>query len=919
MELHIDNPLWLLACVPVALSLILYWRRMRSTVEAYTLLSIRFVLFSCLILALAGLQILIPVDEVSTVFVTDRSDSLKNQQSEMKDYIQKALSRSETDDQFGLVATGAKSKVESNLAAYENQRVEFLSKTDGKATDLASGLSLAASMFDPTHRSRVVLMTDGNENIHDAVSRAEQLARQGVTVDVMPFQPEMSEDAAITSFEVPDKVYTGEIAALEVNIESNEPMLANIRIYGGNEQIVEKQVNLEAGVNRYTFQDEVSESGFKEYKAEISAVSDTVPENNEAYGISIIKGTPKVLVVEGEEGEGDNAVSALASTGLAVKQITPELLPTTLTGLAQYQSVIFANVSGTQVSEEQMKIIQSAVRDFGTGFVMTGGSNSFGLGGYFQTPIEKILPVDMDVKGKKEIPSLGMVMVLDRSGSMMGYKINIAKEAAARSVELLRESDTFGFIAFDDQPWEIIDTKPIGNKEKAIDKIMSLTSGGGTEIFSSLSLAYEKLSPLELKRKHIILLTDGQANNQPDYQTMIKEATEKNITLSTVAIGADADRNLLEELASYGEGRFYDVTDVSTIPSILSRETALTTRTYIEDNPFYPVVIGNELQSFLQDGIPQMNAYIATTAKGRASVLLESEKEDPVLAKWQYGLGKTVAWTSDLSGEWSGNWPSWKQWSPFWNNLVTSTLPQYEGDAYELTAAKSDEQATVSINSYSNVNGEVTGKIVNTLGEEVPSEFRITAPGEYEMSFDGDTGVYFAQIEQKENGKVNDAYQSGFVLPYKEEFRPEKLNEEMIEEIAEAGGGRVLTESDNVFERNIPVAYDRQSVLNYLLLFALLLFIGDVALRRFGLLKVNWKKEQSKVASDQSNANEKKFERLKAASQTSIPKKSFSRVEQPSQKRQEKKEPDMPSQPEKQEKSNSDRMSRLLDAKNKRK
>ena len=568
MGFQLDNPLWLILLLPVFILMYLYRKQAHFSIETWLLFSVRSLLFILLSLALSGLQIVTPIQGVSTIFVADRSDSIENQEGNMSDDIQRALKQSKESDRYGLVSVGKEGEIENSLQTFKDQKVSFQNVVTRDATDLASGLSLGASLLKPSDRGRIVLMTDGNETIHDSVQRAEQLSRQGIRVDVMGYAPEIGADAAITQFTVPDRAYQGEQASIELEVESNHAGKATIRI-AGEIEIVNQNVTLEEGSNRFTFKDDITESGFREYKAEVIAENDSVSENNEAYGISIIKGQPQVLLVEGSKGQGDNLNSALKSTGLSVTKVTPELLPTTLSGIAEYQSIVFANVSGAQVSEKQMNLIESAVRDFGTGFIMSGGSDSFGLGGYFKTPIERILPVDMDVKGKKEIPSLGMVMVLDRSGSMTGYKLDIAKEAAARSVELLREEDTFGFIAFDDRPWEIIETSPIKDKKKVIDQITSLTSGGGTEIFASLSMAYEKLSPLELKRKHIILLTDGQANNQPDYQSMIEEASEREITLSTVAIGADADRTLLNQLAEYGEGRFYDVSDVSTIPSIL--------------------------------------------------------------------------------------------------------------------------------------------------------------------------------------------------------------------------------------------------------------------------------------------------------------------------------------------------------------
>ena len=183
-----------------------------------------------------------------------------------------------------------------------------------------------------------------------------------------------------------------------------------------------------------------------------------------------------------------------------------------------------------------MTVIEQAVKQFGTGFMMVGGETSFGLGGYFQSPVERMLPVEMDVKGKHQLPSLGLMIVLDRSGSMAGQKMELAKEAAARSVEMLRPDDQFGLIAFDDRPWEIIPVGPIKDIEGTVNDILSITPGGGTEIYSSLEEAYNQLEDVNVQRKHIILLTDGQSSTSNDYESLITDALSKNVTLSTVSI-----------------------------------------------------------------------------------------------------------------------------------------------------------------------------------------------------------------------------------------------------------------------------------------------------------------------------------------------------------------------------------------------
>lgn len=335
----------------------------------------------------------------------------------------------------------------------------------------------------------------------------------------------------------------------------------------------------------------------------------------------------------------------------------------------------------------------------------------------------------MEVKGKEQIPSLGLTIVLDRSGSMSGNKINLAKEAAARSVELLREDDTFGFIAFDDRPWEIIPPIPLEDKQQVIEQILSVAPNGGTEIYTSLSLAYERMQDLKLQRKHIILLTDGQAATNSSYDQLIEEGKKANITLSTVAIGQDSDRGLLQYLAEAGAGRFYDVADEETIPSILSRETSMLTRTYIEDNPFYPIIGGGtKWQSLFKDGVPKMNAYIATTAKQTANVIAESEKDDPVLAEWKYGLGKTMAFTSDSEGKWSGDWARFQGWSDFWNTTVSELLPAYNEVPYNIQQ-QSDGSFIVSDPTAKSAFMDIV--VVDEKGEELSIIEEPLAPGKH--------------------------------------------------------------------------------------------------------------------------------------------------------------------------------------------
>jgi Ca-activated chloride channel homolog len=833
--LEVKFPLLLLLLIPLWYLVFLFVRKNRKR-EFWLVAGLRTAIFTLLILALAVPQILLPVKGENVIFLVDRSDSVRNGDNLALDWIEKSVKSKDKEDAFSIVTMGKNAFLEQALSKQKLSVTEFNTKVDGSETDIESGIQFAASILPKDSAGRIVLLTDGNETIGSSEEGAKLLKNRKIELDSVLMERATQADMSITDLEVPPSMYKGEEAQISLTIDSNSSKKAKVRISVNNQDVLTENVDVKEGKNVYRFSYKVEETGMTVFKGEIATENDTFIENNSMYSVSNVKGTPKVLVVQGKEAGEIEAI--LEGTGLLVDVIAPEKLPTVLSGYLQYQSIIFNNVPGTVISENQMNLIERAVKEFGTGFVMAGGDESFGLGGYFKTPIERLLPVDMDIKGKKEMPSLGLMIVLDRSGSMMGGKLELAKEAAARSVELLREEDTLGFIAFDDRPWVIVETGPLKNKKKTVEEILSITPGGGTEIYTSLEMAYQELEDLKLQRKHIILLTDGQSATSASYEDLIAEGKEKNITLSTVAIGSDADRGLLEDLALWGSGRFYDVIDASVIPSILSRETVMATRTYIEDNPFFPVMVANPDWSFLAEGgVPQMNAYIATTPKSRAAVPFMSEKEDPVLAEWQYGMGHTIAFTSDLSGKWSGDWARWERWPAFISHMVTRTLPQYETEPYRVSLDKKEGSTIVSLEAANG--GEHTlpleTSVVSENGEQISTNTKLVAPGKYELSIPDSSGMYFLNVKQTDQTGNIHVYQTGFTVPYSEEYLLKGANRELLKELISVTGGKELSAEKDSFRPIASKNYLKQPISQWLVFLAFLLFFVEITIRRFGM------------------------------------------------------------------------------------
>ena len=319
-----------------------------------------------------------------------------------------------------------------------------------------------------------------------------------------------------------------------------------------------------------------------------------------------------------------------------------------------------------------------------------------------------------------------------------------------------------------------------------MNTILSIPPGGGTEIYSSFALAYENLSDLQLQRKHIILLTDGQSSTSNSYEDLIEEGKENNNNFINRCDWGRCRRNIyLKSLSELGSGRFYSVLDETTIPSILSRETAMISRTYIEDNPFYPIIYHAEgWNTLFEKGVPQMNAYIGTTAKQTAMVIAESEKEDPVLAEWHYGLGKTIAFTSDSTGAWTGDWARWNEWPNFWQTAISRILPTYNEIAYDI---RLDPTGTFVITDPTNQAAFLDIAAVNELGEELEVKIEPVSASKVRAVVGADPGLVFLRITS-EDGTI---YQAGRTIPYSAEYELHPPNNALLTQISERTGGKL--------------------------------------------------------------------------------------------------------------------------------
>ena len=488
-------------------------------------LAVRGLLLSALVLALAGLQLVLPVDRLATVFVVDLSDSVGTAgREEALAFLRETLVEKPEGDVAGIVAFGREALVErlpSDLAEIEG----IASRPVRTATDIGAALRLATALFPDDSQKRIVLLSDGNDTAGSGQTEAALAASQGVQVETRQIGPGNVDEVLVERLTTPSTATLGESVEAIAEIRSSVAQPATVRLFADGALVATQPLQLQAGVTRVTFDVVPTEAGFHTFRAVVEAARDTFTQNDRADSNTIVKGEPRTLVLAGNDTVAAELVAALESQRQLVDTMIPEALPTDFASLASYDSIVVADVARLRLSDRQLAALQVYVRDLGRGLVMIGGPRSYGAGGYQKTPLEETLPVDMGVRDRQKQPDIALVVVIDQSGSMAAChcntfnqggagmagvrKVDIGKEAILRAAAALTERDELGVVAFNETAHWVVRTQPLGGVEDLQGAITAIQPDGQTNIFAGLDQAVQSLEGVAATRRHIILLTDG--------------------------------------------------------------------------------------------------------------------------------------------------------------------------------------------------------------------------------------------------------------------------------------------------------------------------------------------------------------------------------------------------------------------------
>jgi Ca-activated chloride channel homolog len=833
---NLEHPLllWLvLLAVPIVVLVPL--RRLAGTSRVLTgvIFSVRLAVVGLLVLALAEPSLRPAGQARAVVFALDVSDSqTPEQRLWARAWMQRAARSLPPGSRWQAIEFGE----------YARLLDQDSRPLPGTTTDLAAALHLAGALLprDPALAPEVIVISDGWNTA--AAPPGDALPRDATVSYVVPPRIGRLPIAVVRSLDVPAMVRVGDDIEITLDMQAAEMVDADLQVWLDRAVVADGPVHLDPGDNRVVLSQKVETPGFLRVRAELRLNDAT----STLSAVTVGKPTGHVLVLEDQAGQADELASVLRREGLLVERAAATTLPPSATRLVDFDALVLVNTPATSLTLDQQRTLQTYVQDLGRGLVVIGGPRSFAPGGYQGTPLDDVLPVAAEPPVEPQQGSLALFLVIDRSGSMDvisggassgASKISMAREAALQAAELLQPDDTLGVIAFDSSFQWVVPPTRLHTKDdvkRAQAQISTIKAGGGTSILAPLEAAYQAASQVDAPLKHVVLLTDGESNDR-GYEELIDRMRPAQITLSALAIGSDSDTRLLSALARLGGGRYYFTERSAQIPRIATKETTILTRNAIVEGQVAAVV---DEQSTILRGLsgdfPPLQGYVATTRKERAVTALESERGHPLLAHWQYGLGRVVVWASDAQQGWTKAWTGWPEAGQFWSQAVRWSLPAPVRSDFQPLAQVTPDGRHVELTVQSLRDDgrfadlqDTRATVVDPSGAAREVVLSQSGPGTYEFSSRVDTpGVYRVLFSQGTREET-----SGFAVPDSVEGHTVGVNRALLDQIARDTGGRELRDVSEVALRGAGPG-PAVTLWPWLLAFALVLLPLDVYLRR---------------------------------------------------------------------------------------
>jgi uncharacterized membrane protein len=852
MRFQFTHPYYLLLLAPSLAWVI--WFAWKTDVQVspwrrWTALGIRSLVLTALVFTIAGLQWLLPVEGMNVFFALDRSDSVPSPQQEAaRDYVNHIAKEKKKGDKAGVIVFGAEASIESSPnAAVDLQKIQAVVGTE--RTDLAAAIRLATAAFPETGQKRLVVMSDGNENVGDAMSAVLAAKPLGVTVDVVPMGVERVNDVSVQKLQVPPKLKEGQVFEVKIFVQADRTTPATVRLFRDDQYLGEQKVDLSAGKNLFTFPQTLPKPGFYKYDVQVDAPGDPLPQNNRAASFASVRGLPRVLIVSADPEQDKPLAAALKSPTLNVVLVGAKDFPASIAEMQSYDTIFISNLAAGDLGLDRQRLLESVVRDFGVGLVCVGGDQAYAAGGYRGTPLEETLPVSMELDSKKVLPSGAVVLVMH--GMEFNNGNEVARQCAQGVLAALGPTDEMGIVLWDGAERWVFELQKVENKKKLAAQIAGMNQGDLGSFQGVLQMAYDALQKSHANLKHIIVFSDGDPGAPT--QALMQAIAGDRITVSTVLISGHSPSDTMEWMAAQGKGRFYNVTSPDDLPQIFIKETAVILKSAIYEDPFQPQVrsVSEVVRGIGSTEYPKLLGYVATSPKPRAETPLWTDKGDPLLAHWQYGLGRAVAFTSDAKPRWARIWLDWAKYRQFWSQIGQWSMRRLENADFTTEVAVDKGEGLINVEALDEQGNfrnflNLQAIVASPKGQRQTVRLEQTGPGHYEARFPTkEVGAYLLNLMDVKDGQVRGSQVIGASVNYSPEFSTAEPNLNLLRRIAETGGGKILdpmTPEVNPFSHDRQKTFQPRDLWEALLKFAVILFTLDVGVRRIQIGRDEWQR-----------------------------------------------------------------------------
>jgi uncharacterized membrane protein len=819
---------------------------------------------------------------VAVTMVLDTSESVPTAiQQEARKFMETAIQGKKPDDEVGLVTAAKNAYVQSLPSKLTtNLEPQHVGAVDG--TNLADALKLAIATAPPDAGLRLLLATDGNQTVGDILQAATMAKAMKIPIDVLPIKYKYTNEVMIDRLVTPANAREGETMSVRVVLRSLRESRGRLTVLMNGQAVdldpdspsMGAEIELKPGLNVKQVQVTALRTGPQQFDAAYEAYGqdqDTLAENNRGSSVTFVSGPGKVLVItELGTRPKDSAefLKAMEEAKVDVEVKTADQAPQTLTELNAYDAIVMINESAYAFSQALQEALRQYVHDTGGGLVMIGGPESYGAGGWIGSPLEDALPLRLDPPQKRQMPRGALALVIHSvempEGVFYGKKVSEAAVNSLSRLDLVGILEYTGFGARGGTEW-LHKMSMVGDGSAVRRSIQNLRFGDMPDFTPSVEMAYEGLRGADAGQKHMIMISDGDP--APPSSALLDKFVEAKITISTVGVfphgGVEVSK--LKWIAEHTGGNYYFVNTekaLASIPEIFIKEAQTVRRSLIREQggagfPAIAVMGANEAMRGLS-GVPNTHGYVVTGEReGLALVSLKIKADDPnaasvsdpLLATWQYGLGKVVAYTSDASTRWNPSWTAWNNYKQFWEQHVRWTMRPSGGGNVRITTENKGDQTLITVDALDSAGERLNfarfqGRIAVPGGEGASIDLKQVGPGRYQGTVATEqSGAYVLSLryvapdDKVEGGVLEGSAQAAITRPFADEYRSLEDNTPILTQVAEMTGGRVMSD----WETNMPDLWSRDGVTMPVasraiwLLFAVLgltMFLADVGIRR---------------------------------------------------------------------------------------